>query len=91
MPFFQWFRRDLAVLLLLGSVAMIVFGLSRTREIRMESSDENFDFLGFHTYEEISDLQLIIDSTFTGVVHRDGALYSVYDRAAPPTKRPCPT
>jgi len=83
--------RTLSGTLLLGSVAMICFGSSRTREIRLQSADEDFEILELYPFEEISDFQLTIDATFTGVEYRDGALYSTYDRAAPPTKRLCPT
>ncbi len=83
--------RSLTGTLLLGSVAMICFGSSRTREIRVQNADELAELLDLHPFEEISDFQLTIDATFTGVEYRDGALYSTYDRAAPPTKRLCPT
>ena len=92
MPIGTIFARSLSVALLLGSVALIADGLSRTREIRTVDADDLAEMLEMPPpFEEISDLQLTIDATFTGVVHRNGALYSAYDRSAPATRRPCPT
>ena len=41
---------------------------------------------------KISDKQLIVDATFSGVQRKDGKLVSTYDRAAPKQgKQDCPT
>ncbi len=81
----------LPLLLTAGSLAMIGFGFGYTHQVRTIDSDELEEMLGFATYEEIEDFQLIIDSTFTGVASKTGNLYSTYDRGVPDQKRPCPT
>ncbi len=73
------------------SLAMIGYGCFHTVPVRTVDADELAEVLEFHPFEDISDLQLVIDSTFTGVIRRDGAIYSNYDRSAPPQKRACPT
>ncbi len=78
-------------LVLLAGVGMLARGHPATHEVRTEDADELADLLGFAPFEPISEYQLIIDATFTGVARRDGHLYSTYDRAAPPQKRACPT
>ncbi|MEW6072874.1 MAG: hypothetical protein AB1726_09835 [Planctomycetota bacterium] len=92
MPSESPLTRPLAALLLAGSAAMIVIGSSRTRQIRVENADELAELMaGIAPYEEIGERELLIDATFTGVVRRDGFLYSTYDRSQPLGKRACPT
>jgi hypothetical protein len=73
------------------SIGLIAFGVFHTVEVRTVDADELAELLEFHPFEDIDDLQLIIDTTFTGVIRRNGAIYSNYDRSAPPQKRSCPT
>jgi len=40
---------------------------------------------------QISDLELVANATFAGVVRRDGNLYWTYDPAKKQGKQPCPT
>ena len=42
---------------------------------------------GLAAFRRISDRQLVIDATFTGVVRRQARLYSTYDRSQPRGKR----
>ncbi len=46
---------------------------------------------GFLAYTRVSDADLVVDSTFTGVVRERGRLYSTYDRTQPRGKQLCPT
>lgn len=73
------------------ALAMIGYGYFHTVPVRTVDSDELAEVLEFHPFEEIPDWQLVIDATFTGVIRRNGAIYSNYDRSAPPKKRSCPT
>lgn len=70
---------------------LIVAGFQRTHEVRTIDADELEEMLGFAPFEDITDYQLTIDSTFTGVASRHENLYSTYDRGLPDQKRPCPT
>lgn len=41
--------------------------------------------------QTISEAQLVIDATFTGVLRKDGRLMTQYDRTKPGGRRACPT
>jgi len=80
-------RRSGTVALLLLALGFLAVGAGRTHQVL---STEVEDF-GVPTYERIPDWQMIIDTTFSGVI-RDGAeLYSTYDRSQPRSKKKCPT
>jgi len=70
---------------------MVYAGIQREHDVRLENADEIAGLLGFAPFETISEVQLVVDATFTGVVRRDGGLYSTYDRSQPQGKRACPT
>jgi len=75
------------------SAALLFIGSRATHDVRVMDAQELarlFDF-DLEPFDTISDRQLLIDATFTGVVRKDGRLYSTYDRMAPPMKRACPT
>lgn len=74
-----------------AALAMLGYGAFHTVPVRTIDADSLVEVLEFFPYEEISDWQLTIDATFTGVTRRNHANYSNYDRAAPPQKRACPT
>ncbi len=73
------------------ALAMIGYGCFHTVQVRTVDADKDYEDFGFYIFEEISDQQLVIDATFTGVIRRNGTIYSNYDRSAPPQKRSCPT
>ena len=93
---FVWPNRH-AWLLLVDSGALVVAGSFRSRDVSplgaeemaalMAELDPDFPF----PFETIGELDLLIDATFSGVVRRDGRLFSTYDRSAPPQRRECPT
>jgi hypothetical protein len=83
--------RVVSFTLLAASVAMVYAGMQREYDVRLENADEIAGLLGFAPFETISEVQLVIDATFTGVARRDGSLYSTYDRSQPQGKRSCPT
>jgi hypothetical protein len=84
-------RLSLAALSLLVLSIGLLIAARGTHDVRVMDAEELAEVLGVAPFETISERQLVIDATFTGVVHRGGALYSTYDRSAPPRKRACPT
>jgi hypothetical protein len=80
-----------SVLVLALSATLLFLGQRTTHDVRLMDAQELAELLGVEPFDTISDRQLLIDATFTGVVRRDGWLYSTYDRTAPPMKRACPT
>jgi hypothetical protein len=50
-----------------------------------------FGLVGVIPFRSVSEKDLLLDATSTGVVRKDGELYSTYDRSAPHGKRKCPT
>jgi hypothetical protein len=85
-------RFSLAALsLLVLGVGLLVAARGISHDVRVMDAEELAEILGVAPFETISERQLLVDATFTGVVHRGAALYSTYDRSAPPRKRACPT
>ncbi len=82
-------QKTVAGVLLAIAVACIATGAVYSRKVYEQ--DEMGQEFGLITFERIPDWQLTIDATFTGVVRKDGKLYSTYDRSAPRGKRSCPT
>jgi len=74
--------------LLVLFVAFLVAGGGRKLRAYEEATDE----FGILTFNKISEAELVEDSTFAGVVRKEGRLVSTYDRSAPKEgKRACPT
>jgi len=82
-------QKIIASALLLAALVMLGVGAARTHKI-FDEKDAFADF-GMVTFARISDRELVEDATFTGVMQKDGKLYSTYDRSAPRGKRMCPT
>ncbi|MCP4643953.1 MAG: hypothetical protein GY851_26155 [bacterium] len=82
-------RRAVGVLALLIAIGLIVGGARVSYEVH--DDDEMAAAFGLDTYTEVSERELVIDATFSGVTRRDGKLYSTYDRALGAVKRACPT
>jgi hypothetical protein len=81
-------------LVLAASVAFLVVGSNRSHKVVGEDAEEVAELLGFvplESFELISDQELVIDATFTGVVRRGKMLVSTYDRSQPRKKQACPT
>ncbi|MFH0946967.1 MAG: hypothetical protein V2A76_17385 [Planctomycetota bacterium] len=85
------FRIVLSISILGASAALLWAGSNRSHEVVGEDAEELAELLGFVPFELISDRQLIIDATFTGVVRRGEWLISTYDRSQPRKKQACPT
>ncbi len=80
-------RKAAAGMLLLLALGLIVFGYCQKHKVYEPDSGE----FGILIFDRISDVQLTIDATFTGVVRKGKRLYSTYDRSEPRGKRKCPT
>jgi hypothetical protein len=50
-----------------------------------------FGLEGVLPFRSISEKDLLVDATSTGVARKDGELYSTYDRSGVRGKRKCPT
>lgn len=75
-----------AILLSVAALLLIIGGL-RTHKI-YDSSTEEFGLLSF---TRISDADMVIDTTFSGIEKKKDRLYTTYDRSQPRGKRSCPT
>ncbi len=84
-------RKILAIAGVAASVAFLGVGSFTKHKVITAEAEEDLELLGFLTFEPISDLQLIIDTTFTGVVRKGDKLHSTYDRTKPRGKLACPT
>lgn len=72
---------------LLAAVCFLIVGALRTHEIQDAEPDE----FGIRESGRISEAQLVVDTTFTGVIRSNGMLQSTYSRGEPRGKRACPT
>lgn len=75
------------VAVLLAALALLVIGLARAHKVYDPDSVE----FGILVFERITDRQLVVDATFSGVLRREGRLFSTYDRTVTRGKQPCPT
>jgi hypothetical protein len=82
-------QKTIAGILLLAAVAMLAVGAMRTHTVY--DDDEVAAEFGIYTHQTISDAQMVIDTTFTGVTRRGDKLFSTYDRSEKAGKRACPT
>jgi hypothetical protein len=69
------------------ALVCLAVGICRRHKVYEKGSGE----VGLLRFRAISDAQLTVDATFTGVARRGGKLYSTYDRARPRGKRMCPS
>ena len=83
-------RKSVASCLLIAALALMAFGSVRTHKV-YDAKDDDFAEFGLLTFARIGGRDLVIDATFTGVVRKDGRLYSTYDRTKPRGKKACPT
>ncbi len=80
-------RRCLAAAIAAAAVCLLAAGIVRKHKV-YEPDAGQFGLLRFYN---ISEPQLVIDATFSGVLRKASKLYSAYDRSAPRGKRTCPT
>lgn len=76
-----------SVIILALGLGLVIFGLFNSRVVYTQEALE----YGVDYYDEIKELHIIEDTTFDGIVKKDGKLYSTYDRSAKQGKRACPT
>lgn len=85
-------RRIIALTGLALAIAFLGVGLAKKHKVLLLDAEELAREFGLPpVFEPISDLQLVIDTTFSGVIRKGDRLQSTYDRSAPPQKRACPT
>ena len=84
---FQVKGKWIAFALLVVAVVLVISGVFSSHKVYTQEARE----YGLDFSEEISDLELIEDATFSGVEFKEGKLYSNYDRSAGKSKRACPT
>ncbi|HOC68094.1 MAG: hypothetical protein BWX80_02391 [Candidatus Hydrogenedentes bacterium ADurb.Bin101] len=80
-------ERIAAALLLVMALVLLLAGGMRSYKV-YDRSDGEFGLL---TFTRISDSELVVDATFSGVERQGDRLYTTYDRNAPRGKRSCPT
>jgi len=69
------------------ALVLLAAGFTHTRKVYDQDSLE----YGVLFFQRISDRQLVVDATFSGVVRHEGRLISTYDRTVARGKQPCPT
>lgn len=77
------YTKSLSIMLLLVSLAFLAIGLLRTLKVH-DLDTELF-------YHRIPERVIVIDATFSGIVRKDGKLYSTYDRSLNLGRQACPT
>ena len=80
-------ERIAAAILLTVAVLFLLIGAARSYKVY----DRNTETFGLLKFTRISDAELVIDATFSGVERKGERLYSTYDRSEPRGKRSCPT
>ena len=80
-------ERIAAATLIMMALLLLLAGGMRSYKIYDAGSGE----FGLLTFTPISDAQLVIDATFSGVERLGDRLYTTYDRSEPRGKRSCPT
>lgn len=71
------------------AAALVLVGVGWLRSHKVYAADSE-DY-GILVFERIPDRQLVVDSTFSGVLRREGRLFSTYDRSQVRGKQACPT
>ena len=82
-------RKIVAIAIIIIAVVMLVVAEARTYKVY--DDDPMAAEFGLLTFKKISELELVIDATFTGTTRRDDKLYSTYDRTQARGKKACPT
>ena len=80
-------RRFLTGLTTVLALLCVVAGSRRAVKVY----DRDTADFGLAAFRRISDRQLVIDATFSGVLRKGTKLYSTYDRTQPRGKRTCPS
>ncbi|HOW98366.1 MAG TPA: hypothetical protein P5567_07035 [Kiritimatiellia bacterium] len=72
---------------LAAALVLVGIGWFRSHKVYAADSEE----YGILVFERITDRQLVEDATFSGVLRREGRLFSTYDRSQVRGKQACPT
>lgn len=74
-----------------GIVALSVVLIGWSTQVHHKIYAEAAKKTGLDLFQEISEIKLTDDATFSGVESHEGKLYSTYDRTKAREKRACPT
>ncbi len=80
-------RKIVATVVVLAAGAMLVTAAVKKTRVY----DRETEQYGLAAFSRVSDAQMVYNSTFSGIVRRDGKLYFTYDRARLSGKQTCPT
>lgn len=80
-------QKTLAALTMVTAILLMIIGAGRSVKVY----ERDTDAFGVDAFQRISDRQLIIDATSTGVSREGAKLYSTYDRTQPRGKQACPS
>ena len=72
---------------LLAVAALLTIGATRHYKVY----DQDTEDFGIKTFHRVSDREVVIDATFSGIARVGTTLYSTYDRTQVRGKRACPT
>lgn len=83
--------RRFIIAILVGVLSLGLMGASLMRRFPVYEEDVGEDAFVF--FEEVSELTLVDDATFAGVIRstRTGRLITTYDRSQPKSRPACPT
>ena len=77
----------LSAILLVVAVGLLTYGFMHSHKVY----DKDTESFGIVSFVRISEADMIVDATFSGVTRRDDRLFSTYDRTETRGKRACPT
>ncbi len=77
----------LSSILLVVAIGLLAMGFVHTHKVY----DQDTESFGIVSFVRISEANMIVDATFSGVTRREDRLYSTYDRTETRGKRACPT
>lgn len=81
------YQKILGIVTLILAVLLLLIGNLRYHKVH----DQDTTDFGIQAFHRISELQLVVDATFSGTIRKGQKLYSTYERSQPVGKRPCPT
>lgn len=84
-------NKFVAISLIVLALACVGWGLQSSHEVFAQKSQIDSGGVFLTMFQEISEIELTEDSTFSGVESYKGKLLSTYDRSQPKTKQACPT
>ena len=81
------FQKIIAFVLLAIAVGL----LAASPFVSHRAFDPDTEEFGLQAFTRLSEMQLVVDTTFGGVMRKGDKLFSTYDRTVARGKRSCPT